>query len=46
MKRQILLLFSVLGIAVCGNAQTTDNAVLTTPLKHNWYVQTGIDITL
>ena len=46
MKRLILTLFSVLGFAVCGNAQATDNAVLTAPLKWNWYVQTGLDISL
>lgn len=46
MKRLILTLFSVLGFAVCGNAQATDKAVLTTPLKWNWYVQTGLDISL
>ena len=46
MKRLILTLFSVLALAVYGSAQTTDNAVLTTPLNRNWYVQTGIDISL
>lgn len=46
MKRLIQTLFFVMGLAVCGNAQTTDNAVLTTPLNRNWYVQTGIDISL
>jgi hypothetical protein len=46
MKRLILISLSVLGLAVYGSAQTTDKAVLTTPLKKNWYVQTGIDISL
>lgn len=46
MKRLILIYLSVIGLAMCGYAQTADNAVLTTPLKRNWYVQTGIDISL
>ena len=46
MKRLILTLFSALALAVYGSAQTTDNAVMTTPLNRNWYVQTGIDISL
>ena len=44
MKRLILILASVLSLAVF--AQTTDKAVLTTPLNRNWFVQTGIDIAL
>jgi hypothetical protein len=46
MKRLILLLLPALAIALSGNAQTTDGAVLTAPLSKNWYVQTGIDISL
>lgn len=46
MKRLILLLLPALAISLSGNAQTTDNAVLATPLSKNWYVQTGIDISL
>lgn len=46
MKRLILICISVLGFAVQGYAQTTDKAVLMTPLSKNWYVQTGIDISL
>ena len=46
MKRLILVLLSTLTFALCGNAQTTDKAVLTTPLSKNWYVQTGLDISL
>lgn len=47
MKRLILTLISVLLLSsLCGLAQTTDRAVLRPPLRQNWYVQTGIDITL
>ena len=44
MKRLILILLSALSLSA--NAQTTDNAVLMAPLNRNWYVQTGIDISL
>lgn len=44
MKRLILILLTILSLT--GYAQTSDNAVLTTPLKRNWFVQTGIDISL
>lgn len=46
MKRLILILYAVLGVYACGYAQKTDKAVLTTKLNKNWYVQTGIDISL
>lgn len=46
MKRLILTLFFALALAMYVSAQATDNAVLTTPLNRNWYVQTGIDISL
>ena len=46
MKRTILTLLAVLAFLVNGYAQSTDHAVLTAPLKKNWYVQTGLDISL
>ena len=47
MKRLILTLISVLLLSsLCGLAQTTDRAVLRPSLRRNWYVQTGIDISL
>lgn len=46
MKRTILTLLAFLALSLGGYAQTTDNSVLTTPLKKNWFVQTGIDISL
>ena len=44
MKRLIVILLHVWGLTVY--AQTADNAVLMAPLSRNWFVQTGIDISL
>ena len=46
MKRTIFTFFAALAVLLNGYAESSDNAVLTTPLKKNWYVQTGLDISL
>ena len=44
MKRLIVILLHVW--CLTAYAQTRDNAVLMAPLNRNWFVQTGIDISL
>lgn len=44
MKRLIVILFHVWTLTAY--AQKPDNAVLMAPLNRNWFVQTGIDISL
>ena len=45
MKR-LIFIFCALTYTIIGYAQTTEKTVLTTTLKKNWFIQTGIDISL